>query len=69
MLAVTNTVVPLKLVLLSPSGAILGTVDASSGVALIDLPVTAQGTCIIKVVNVSLGPVQVWTAATPTVTR
>ena len=67
--AATDTPVPLKLVLISPSGTILGAVDASSGVALIDLPVTAQGTYIIKVVNVSLGPVQVWTAATPTVTR
>jgi hypothetical protein len=68
-LAVTDTVVPLKLVLISPSGVILGAVDSSSGLALIDLPATAQGTYIIKVVNVSLGPVQVWTAATPTVTR
>jgi len=68
-LAATDTPVPLKLVLISPSGTILGAMDASSGVALIDLPVTAQGTYIIKVVNVSLGPVQVWTAATPTVTR
>lgn len=68
-LAATDTPVPLKLVLISPSGAILGAVDATSGVAVIDLPVTAQGTYIIKVVNVSLGPVQVWTAATPLVTR
>ena len=68
-LAATDTPVPLKLVLISPSGTILGAVDAASGVALIDLPVTAQGTYIIKVVNVSLGPVQVWTAAPPTVAR
>jgi hypothetical protein len=68
-LAATDTPVPLKLVLIRPAGTILGAVNASSGVAVIDLPVNAQGTYIIKIVNVSLGPVQVWTAATPTVTR
>jgi len=41
----------------------------ATDLALIDLPVSAQGTYMIKVVNVSLGPVQVWTAATPTVAR
>ena len=67
--AATSTAVPLKLVLISPSGAILNSVDASSGVVVIDLPVSQQGTYIIKEVNVSLGAVEVWTAATPLVVR
>jgi hypothetical protein len=67
--AVANGNVPIKLVLLSPSGLTLQTVDSVSGVAVLTAPVSASGSYTVKVVNVSLGPVQVWTAATPTMTR
>jgi hypothetical protein len=67
--AATNTAVPLKLVLVSPSGGVIATSDASGGVAVIDAPVSAQGLYVLKVMNVGLGPVQVWTAATPLMTR
>jgi hypothetical protein len=61
--------VPVKIVLVDPTGLSLATSDNSSGLAVINQPVTQSGTYLIKVINLSLGPVQVWTAATPTVTR
>jgi len=61
--------VPVKIVLIDPTGLSLATSDNSSGLAVINQPVTQSGTYLIKVINLSLGPVQVWTAATPTVTR
>ncbi len=60
---------PIQLVLIDPSGAILGTADNSTGLAVINKNVTQSGVYVIKVVNISLGPVQVWTAATPLVLR
>ncbi|MFN2455015.1 MAG: PKD domain-containing protein [Pyrinomonadaceae bacterium] len=60
---------PIKLVLIDPSGLVLNTADASTGYAVIETPVTQGGVYIIKVVNISLGPIEVWTAATPLVAR
>ena len=60
---------PIKLLLVDPSGLTLKTVDSTNGVAVLSAPVTKGGLYTIKVVNVSVGPVQVWTAATPTVVR
>ena len=60
---------PIQLVLIDPSGAILSTADNSTGLAVINKNVTESGVYVIKVVNISLGPVQVWTAATPLVLR
>lgn len=60
---------PIKLVLLDPSGLALATSDNSSGFAVIDQPVTLGGTYTLQVINLSAGPVQVWTAATPNVNR
>lgn len=61
--------VPYKLVLVSPSGVALQTVDATNGVAVLNTPVSQGGTYIIKVVNVSLGPLQFTVTATPLVCR
>lgn len=60
---------PVKIVLIDPTGLALATSDNSSGFAVINQPVTQSGTYIVKVINLSLGPVQVWTAATPLVSR
>lgn len=62
--AATNTAVPLKLVLISPSGGVVATADALDGVAVINTPVSQQGIYVMKVVNLSVGPLQVWTAST-----
>ena len=37
--------------------------------AVIDQPVTQGGIYLVKVVNVSAGPLDVWSAATPLVSR
>jgi hypothetical protein len=67
--AASNTSVPIKLVLVSPSGTVLQMADSINGVAVLNAPVTQTGTYVLKTVNLSLGPVQVWTVATPTVRR
>jgi hypothetical protein len=61
--------VPYKLVLVNPSGVALQTVDASNGVAVLNSTVNQSGTYLIKVVNVSLGPLQFTVTATPLVCR
>jgi len=60
---------PFKLQLLDPSGFVLATSDNSSGLAVLDVPVTQGGTYVIKTINLSVGPIDVWTAATPNTTR
>jgi hypothetical protein len=64
-----SAAVPIQLVLVDPAGSVLTTADASSGLAVIDTPVSQSGTHLVKVLNVGLGPVDVWTAATPLLTR
>ncbi|MEJ7699641.1 MAG: sialidase family protein [Pyrinomonadaceae bacterium] len=60
---------PIRLVVVDPSGSILGISDASNGSASVEMPVTQSGTYLIKVVNLNLGPVQVFTASTALVAR
>ena len=67
--AASNTSVPIKLVLVSPGGTVLQMADSINGVAVLNAPVNQTGTYVLKTVNLSLGPVQVWTVATPTVRR
>jgi hypothetical protein len=61
--------VPFKIALVSPSGLTLQTIDAVNGIATVSQPVTQGGTYVIKVVNVSLGPLQFTTTVTPQVAR
>ncbi|HEV2826757.1 MAG TPA: sialidase family protein [Pyrinomonadaceae bacterium] len=67
--AASSNNLPIKLALISPTGAILQVVNSSNGVAVINAPVSQSGNYVVKTVNLSLGPVQVWTVATPTVRR
>lgn len=69
LVAAANNNLPIKLLLISPSGSILNTADSSGGIAALSVPVGQSGTYVYKVVNLSVGPVQVWTAATPTIQR
>ena len=57
------------MIVLTPSGAIVGSVDASAGRAVVEAPVSQPGLYVIQLVNVGVGPVNVWTAATPLVQR
>ncbi len=68
-LAESSLNVPYKLVLVNPSGVAVQTVDASNGVAVLNSTVTQSGVYLIKVVNVSLGPLQFTVTATPLVCR
>ena len=61
--------IPFKLVLVNPSGLTLQTVDAANGMAVVDTAVTPGGTYVIKVVNLSVGPLQFTTTTTPLVQR
>jgi hypothetical protein len=67
--AETNGDLPVKLALVSPTGLTLQIVDAVNGVAVLSTPVTQGGIYTAKVINVNVGPVQVWTVATPTIAR
>jgi hypothetical protein len=67
--AESNLNVPFKAVLVDPSGLTLQTADANSGIATISQPVTQGGIYVIKVVNLSLGPLQFTVTTTPTVKR
>jgi hypothetical protein len=60
---------PIRLVVVDPSGSILGISDASNGTASVEMPVSQGGTYLVKVVNLSAGPVQVFTASTALVSR
>jgi hypothetical protein len=62
-----SVAVPIQLVLIAPSGAVLQTASSSTGVVVLEAPITQSGVYIIKEVNLSLGPVQVWSVATPLV--
>lgn len=57
--------VPTQLVLIDPHGRVVQTVKASSGVAILEAPITTSGVYILKVVNLSTGPVSFWLIATP----
>lgn len=67
--AETSTLVPVKLVVLDPNGLTLQVVDAVNGVAVISMPVSRVGLYTVKVINVGVGSVQVWSLATPTVRK
>ena len=67
--AESSSNVPMQLLLLSPTGQVLQTVSSSSGVAVLETPITQGGVYVIKTINLSLGPVQIWTVATPLVRR
>ena len=67
--AEANVNVPYTLVVIDPTGKVLGSVNSSSnGIASVSMPVSTSGLYVIQLVNVGLGPVNIWTAATPQVT-
>jgi len=69
MAAEADVNVPYTLVVIDPTGKVLGSVNSSSnGIASVTMPVTATGLYVIQLVNVGLGPINIWTAATPQVT-
>jgi len=61
--------VPFQIVLISPSGATLATANASSGIATLEVPASSNGVYVVKLLNLSAGPLTVWTASTPLAAR
>jgi hypothetical protein len=60
---------PFQLLLIDASGLTVETATASNGVAVINKEGLASGNYQLKVVNLALGSVEVWTAVTPLVAR
>lgn len=58
-----------KIVLVDPTGLAVATSDTSSGLAVINQTVTPGAVYLLKTTNLSAGPVDVWTAVTPLVSR
>ena len=51
--------------MLDLGGAILGTSTSSNGIASLDVSVSGGGLYVVKVVDLGVGPLSVWSAATP----
>lgn len=64
-LAESSTSVPFAVAVLDALGNVVHTARSSNGVASLDVPVSSLGLYTIQVVNLGLGPVTVWSAATP----
>ena len=59
-----------KIVLLNPLGTQIASATTNAkGLAVIHQNVSQAGVYIVKTVNLSVGPIKVWTAATPTINR
>jgi hypothetical protein len=67
--AETTPNVPLQLVVIAPNGVTLSSASATNGLATISVPASTAGMYVVKSVNLSAGPVSIWTAATPQVNR
>ncbi|MFN2532106.1 MAG: sialidase family protein [Pyrinomonadaceae bacterium] len=65
----SSVAVPIQLVLINPSGSVVQTVNSSSGVAILEAPITQSGVYVIKTVNLNMGPVQIWSVSTPLVSN
>jgi hypothetical protein len=65
----SNLKVPMQLVLLDPSGRVVQTINSSTGLAILEAPVSQGGTYVLKTINLSLGPIQIWSVTTPWVSR
>jgi hypothetical protein len=69
-LAEATAGIPIQLVVLDPNGLTLATSSpTTTGLAVLDVPLSQSGTYTVQTINLSLGPVAFWTAATPLVSR
>jgi hypothetical protein len=64
-LAESSTSVPFAVAVLDALGNVVHTARSSNGVASLDVPVSGLGLYTVQIVNLGLGPVTVWSAATP----
>jgi len=62
----TSLSLPYSVAVLDPSGKVLATATpGSNGIASLTVPVSGAGTYLVEVLDLGLGPVQVWGVATP----
>ncbi|HEX4323719.1 MAG TPA: PKD domain-containing protein [Gaiellaceae bacterium] len=64
-LAETSTSAPFAVAVVDVLGNVVHSARSSNGVASLDVPVDGAGLYSIQIVNLGLGPVSVWSAATP----
>jgi hypothetical protein len=64
-LAESSTSVPFAVAVLDALGNVVHTERSSNGVASLDVPVDTLGLYTVQIVNLGIGPVTVWSAATP----
>jgi PKD repeat protein len=64
-LAESSTSVPFAVSVLDALGNVIHTARSSNGVASLDVPVNGAGLYTVELVNLGLGPVNIWSAATP----
>jgi hypothetical protein len=69
-LAEATAGIPIQLVAIDPNGLTLATsTPTAMGLAVLDVPVSQSGTYTVRTINLSLGAVAIWSAATPLVSR
>jgi hypothetical protein len=62
----TTVSVPYKVAVLGPAGTVLATATSSAaGIASLDVRVSATGIYAVRLVDLGVGPVEVWSAVTP----
>jgi hypothetical protein len=64
-LAESTVSAPYAIAVLDPLGNVVNTATASNGIASLSVPVSGFGLYSVQVINLGVGPVNVWTAATP----
>lgn len=64
-LAESSTSVPFAVSVLDGLGDVIHTARSSNGVVSLDVPISSFGLYSVQIVNLGLGPVTVWSAATP----
>jgi hypothetical protein len=63
--AVSDNGASFRLIVLNPLGGVVGIVQSSNGIAVVDAPVSASGLYVVQVLNLGLTPANVWTVSTP----
>jgi hypothetical protein len=64
-LAESSTSAPYAVAVVDALGNVIHSARSSNGIASLDVPVSGFGLYSIQVINLGVGPVTVWSAATP----
>jgi hypothetical protein len=64
-LAESSTSAPFAVAVIDALGNVIHSARSSNGIASLDVPVNGLGLYTVQVVNLGIGPLSIWTAATP----